>query len=448
MRLPACCQRFGCVLVLTLVAALVFPHAACGVTGVIVGIGVSLKPATEGAVVQAVVPGGPAQKAGLAAGNLIVEVDDSAIAGMPMPDILAKLGGAADTTVKLMVRTSQGTVTRIAVTRQRFTLSGRPMFDGGYPWLERVIRRVGPYAQIKRIRARAGKSNLEAFDAGSFVQWLQTELQNSQPTDVAGRRDILFQGLDVAAVMSADHRFEPLCEYWVEAAAATAEQLKTPPHPGFLTIHKLYNEGVILRTPDICLGIDIFLHPRTPQVVIDAISTHLDGLLVTHTHRDHLTPSLNQVLRQQGKPVVIAAENPSVSMCDKFDSGAIGGANWSSFRGRHLGPAFSGFYVITLGDWRVIHSGDNTVWTPAFLASPYAKHVDVFFVKLEANAGKSVSRMGPRFFVPQHLLELNHGLDAYGHDALGLRCRNTDPAQPRLLMLHWGDSYEIAKNQW
>jgi hypothetical protein len=339
--------------------------------------------------------------------------------------------------------TSEHAVCGVTGTPRPFTLSGRPSYDGGYPWLERVIKRIGSYTQIRTVRARAGKSNLEAFDPGSFVQWLQTEFRNSRPTDVAGRRDLLFKGLDIAAAMSADNRFEPLVEYWIEAAAATAEQLKVPPRPGFLTIHKLYNEGVILRTPEVCLGIDIFLHPRTPQTVVEAIATHLDGLLITHTHSDHVTPSLRESLAQQGKPVVFATDSPFISIGDRLEAGQIGEAHWSSFSGRHIGPTFSCFYVVTLGDWRVIHSGDNVIWTPAFLNSPYAEHIDVFFVKLEANASRAVSRIRPRFFVPQHLLELNHGLDAYGHDALALRHRNADPAKPHLLMLQWGDSYEI-----
>lgn len=441
MRLPAW-RGTARVLVFTLVAA-TSQHAVYGVTGTIVGVGVSLEPATEGAAIEAVIPGSPAQRAGLTAGDLIVEIDDVPVHGMPLTAILAKLGGAPDAPVRLTVKTGQGAPRQIAVTRQRFTRSGRPPFDGGYPWLGNVIKRVGPYVQIKEICARAGKSDLDAFDPGCLVQWLQTEFHNSRPTDMAARRDILFLGLDIAAAMSADERFEPLREYWIETAGATAEQLTVPPRPGFLTIHKLYNEGVILRTPGACLGIDIFLHPRTPPAVIEAISGHLDGLLVTHTHGDHVTPSLGQSLAQQGKPVVFATESPFISIGDRLQAGEIGKASWSSFSGRHIGPTFSGFYVVTLGDWRVIHSGDNTVWTPAFLGSPYAEHVDVFFVKLEASAPRAVSRIRPRYFVPQHLLELNHGLDAYGHDTLALRHRNSDPTQPHLLMLQWGDSYEI-----
>ena len=130
----------------------------------------------------------------------------------------------------------------------------------------RRSKKVGPYTWIREVAGRMKKSDLTAFDPGSFVAWIQGESGKSQPTAIAGRRDLLFKALDVAAAISADTRFEPLVQNWLDTTIATAEQLKTRPRPGLLTIHKLYNEGVILRTPDVCLGIDLYLSPSDSSV--------------------------------------------------------------------------------------------------------------------------------------------------------------------------------------
>ncbi len=322
--------------------------------------------------------------------------------------------------------------------------SSRAKYDGGYEWVEGVLKHVGPYTWIREVAERMKKSELTAFDPRSFVAWIQREFKKSQPAAIAGKRDVLFKALNVAAAMSADTRFEPLVRYWLDTTVAAAERLKTPARPGVLTIHKLYNEGVILRTRNVCLGIDLYFPSRTPASVVRTFADRLDGLLVTHSHGDHRQENLIELLRRMGKPVVIAADDPAVPLGGKLDSGSIRAARWTSFRGSHLDPTFSGFFSVTIAGWHMLHSGDNTVWPPAFLKSEYADHVNVFFVKLEREAPAAVARMGPRFFVPQHLLELGHGMNAYGHDALALRHRRQNADGPRLLMLQWGDSYEIA----
>jgi hypothetical protein len=316
-------------------------------------------------------------------------------------------------------------------------------YTGGYSWVKGVLTQVGPYARVKDISERVPSSDLAVYDAGSFASWIEREFCSSQPDMTGGERDILFKALDVAAAMTVANDFAPLRRCWLQADTETIRQLSTAPRPGLLTIYKLYNEGVILRTPEVCLGIDLYLHPAVTEAQIQELAGHLDGLLVTHDHSDHKTSALETCLRQLNKPIHHAMQGSNQPPGAKIDAGAVRGASWTSFGGQHGSKVFSGFYVAKIGSWRILHSGDNVVWNEASFSSDDARGIDIAFMKLETPA--VVGRVKPRILVPHHLLELGHGLRAYGHDELGVRHRNPGKNAPALLMLQWGDRYEVAQ---
>lgn len=315
-------------------------------------------------------------------------------------------------------------------------------YTGGYSWVKGVLKQVGPYARVKDISERVPNSDLTAYDAGSFVSWIEREFHSSQPALTGGDRDILFQALDVAAAMTVSNDFAPLRRCWLQADTETIRQLGTAPRPGVLTIHKLYNEGVILRTPEVCLGIDLYLNPAVTGAQVQELASRLDGLLVTHDHSDHNTSALETCLRQLHKPINHAMLGSNQPPGARIETGTVRGASWTSFGGQHRSKVFSGFYVVKIGSWRILHSGDNIVWNEAFLSSADARGIDIAFMKLETPA--VVERIKPRILAPHHLLELGHGLRAYGHDELGVRHRQPGQNAPALLMLQWGDRYEAA----
>jgi carboxyl-terminal processing protease len=73
-------------------------------TGSFVGVGIEVQP-TEGAVrIVAPIPGGPAARAGLLAGDLIVRIDDQPLAGLPLPEAVARMRGEAGTAVAVTIR--------------------------------------------------------------------------------------------------------------------------------------------------------------------------------------------------------------------------------------------------------------------------------------------------------------------------------------------------------
>ncbi len=57
----------------------------------------------EGLRINRPAPGGPATKAGVTAGDLITELDDAPLKGLSLADVLAKLRGPANTTIKMKI---------------------------------------------------------------------------------------------------------------------------------------------------------------------------------------------------------------------------------------------------------------------------------------------------------------------------------------------------------
>jgi hypothetical protein len=69
----------------------------------LVGIGAGLGVVANGAVLTVVVPGGPAERAGLVRGDVIVAVDNQPTVGRTLGDIIEDIRGVAGTSVRLAV---------------------------------------------------------------------------------------------------------------------------------------------------------------------------------------------------------------------------------------------------------------------------------------------------------------------------------------------------------
>jgi CubicO group peptidase (beta-lactamase class C family) len=67
------------------------------------GIGQFVAMEQEGLRINKLAPGGPASKAGVTAGDLITELDDALLKGLALADVLARLRGPANTTIKMKI---------------------------------------------------------------------------------------------------------------------------------------------------------------------------------------------------------------------------------------------------------------------------------------------------------------------------------------------------------
>jgi carboxyl-terminal processing protease len=82
------------------------------------GVGLQVEPG-EGAVrVVAPLPGSPAARAGLRAGDLIVRVDDLPLLNVPLAEAIAKMRGAPGTSVSMTVRRSGADEFTVSLTRE------------------------------------------------------------------------------------------------------------------------------------------------------------------------------------------------------------------------------------------------------------------------------------------------------------------------------------------
>jgi C-terminal processing protease CtpA/Prc len=74
----------------------------------LVGIGVVLRSERAGPVIGEVIRGGPAADAGLAAGDLLLEVDGEPTLGRPLASVVAALRGVDGSSVVVKVRGPRG----------------------------------------------------------------------------------------------------------------------------------------------------------------------------------------------------------------------------------------------------------------------------------------------------------------------------------------------------
>lgn len=125
--------------------------------GQFVGIGAQLREDPCGLRVTGVLPGGPAGRAGIVAGDCVVTVDGAAVAGMALDDALAKVRGAEGEAVTLgLVR--DGAVRPVPVLRTRLieaSVEGE-LFAPGIAWLRIRQFRAGTAADLAALVADLG----------------------------------------------------------------------------------------------------------------------------------------------------------------------------------------------------------------------------------------------------------------------------------------------------
>jgi carboxyl-terminal processing protease len=90
-------------------------------SGSIVGVGAIMTTEGGGAMIQSVIPGGPADRAGLRSGDHVLAVDGTPTGGQDVGTIVGRIRGAAGTTVKLTIL-HQGESSPIVVSIVRETV--------------------------------------------------------------------------------------------------------------------------------------------------------------------------------------------------------------------------------------------------------------------------------------------------------------------------------------
>lgn len=91
-----------------------------------VGVGIEVEPGDGGVRVVAPIPGGPAERAGLKGGDLILKVDDQPLQALPLGEAISRMRGASGTPVSLTVRRT-GASDDFTVSVTRDTIRRQPL---------------------------------------------------------------------------------------------------------------------------------------------------------------------------------------------------------------------------------------------------------------------------------------------------------------------------------
>jgi len=147
--------------------------------GTVVGIGVLLGERDDRIVIVSVIDGGPADRAGIRAGDAIVEVDGQSVTGLAPEEVAPKVRGGAGTTVVVTVeRPSTGERLEISIVREQlsFPAASWAMVPGtDIAHLRLVQFSSGAAAQLQAARDEAVAAGATSFifdlrsNPGGFV---------------------------------------------------------------------------------------------------------------------------------------------------------------------------------------------------------------------------------------------------------------------------------------
>jgi len=93
-----------------------------GLSGTVEGIGALLSSQNEQPIVQSVVPGGPADRAGLRSGDRIVAIDGESVAGLSLDEIVTRVRGEPGTSVTVSVIRDAGAPIDVTILRETVTV--------------------------------------------------------------------------------------------------------------------------------------------------------------------------------------------------------------------------------------------------------------------------------------------------------------------------------------
>ena len=179
---------------------------------------------------------------------------------------------------------------------------------------------------------------------------------------------------------------------WLQKRRKEFFQFLRGPRPagGELQVAKLYSSGVVLRTKDACIGIDLcYGEGLYDGLYKEELADMLDVLYVTHAHGDHYDLELFRMMMARGKPVVgphtMARHFTDVQGEKHFwedshlEPELIGGVATTQAYMSGQGDEPCLLYLIQIGDWRIAHIGDNSHHENEELIYPLFPMVDVAF---------------------------------------------------------------------
>lgn len=130
----------------------------------LVGIGVVVTPLDEKVYVQKVVPGGPAQQAGLQSGDILTHVDGLTLRDMSLREIIGRISGKEGTSVTLSI-TRGGVAMNLSMTRREIEIKNvEAQIYGKVGYLKLAsFMSHSAYPEMKQAIAEMTASGVEGF---------------------------------------------------------------------------------------------------------------------------------------------------------------------------------------------------------------------------------------------------------------------------------------------
>ncbi len=154
-----------------------------GLAGQFEGIGAELGMKGKQIIVVAPLDGGPAQKAGVRAGDMIIKVDDQAIGGWNLNQVVSKIRGEKGTDVRLSVMRQQDQQPRdIKITRDTITVKSLTSWT-------KQIKSIDEIKQTDTLKAQADQKvvyiRLSQFGDSTNDEWqrLSAEIDRNLTAD-------------------------------------------------------------------------------------------------------------------------------------------------------------------------------------------------------------------------------------------------------------------------
>ncbi|XWS53724.1 hypothetical protein CRYUN_Cryun10bG0025100 [Craigia yunnanensis] len=176
-----------------------FKSLRSGTQGALTGVGLSIGYPTgsegsrAGLVVISAAPGGPANRAGILSGDVILEIDNASTESMGIYDAAERLQGPEGSSVELTIRTGPE-IKHLALTREKVSLNPVKSRVCEVPGSEKKYPRIG-YIKLTSFNQKASAAVKEAIDT------LRSNKVNAFVLDLRDNSGGLFpEGIETAKI--------------------------------------------------------------------------------------------------------------------------------------------------------------------------------------------------------------------------------------------------------
>ncbi|OMO53825.1 hypothetical protein CCACVL1_28315 [Corchorus capsularis] len=176
-----------------------FKSLRSGTRGALTGVGLSIgypnksEGPRTGLVVISAAPGGPANRAGISSGDIILEIDNSSTESMGIYDAADRLQGPEGTSVELTIQTGPE-IKHLALTREKYSLNPVRSRLCEVPGSEKNYPKIG-YIKLTSFNQNASAAVKEAIDS------LRSNRVNAFVLDLRDNSGGLFpEGIETAKI--------------------------------------------------------------------------------------------------------------------------------------------------------------------------------------------------------------------------------------------------------